>query len=680
MTDTMTMTLVILIKTFDMKRYLLAIFVTILALASCSKDLDRDPIDNNNTIEEATTVLTFTSERPQLDVSTKTAWDADFHGIVWSTGDKIRIGFTFDGNWWSQTAAYDGTGHKKFYPSNDVVIDSENHNIGTFTVPMGANAFTGPTTSGDFVFYAVYPASLVENNQDDAPNVPVSLKSLQIPQADSYDPATDILVGKSKTITSTGLPSEHINLYWTRIVAHGNFTLKNFHGVEDGETISKVEFTAQSEANLTGEQVISVEDGTFTGNVTSNVVKLDGTNLSFVKEDGNTNLNVWLSVMPVTLTSLEVVVETDKATYRRSFTGIEKTLEGNRRNTMGINMASATRTPKEPYYWVRKDISTITSSDVFVIVNKLSDGSTYAMSNDNGSSSAPSAVAVPVTSAGDRLTENPAERLKWTLSEESNGYIFYPAGQTNNYLYNRNNNNSLRVGSLSLWDLWDLLFNGYSWHYTINNNYLYNSSNSRYVGIYIDDNTQDWRSYTSITGQSNIRNQSVAFYVRVDAASYYSYTETFQRDNTFTEQNTDYINGGWFVNTCDGLAIKLTNVNNSGSTIMYAGSRNSASVATITTKTAVPEALKSVTLSITRVNTSLVNSIKLYVSPTSDFSAAAEYTFNIMTTGTNPATASGAALATITAPAANMYYKIAIDLKNGSNGHFRFDRIIYATE
>ena len=487
------MTLVILIKTFDMKRYLLAIFVTILALASCSKDLDDGRINDDSASNGATKVLTFTSERPQLDPTTKTAWDADFHGIVWSTGDKIRIGFTFDGNWWSQTAAYDGTGHKKFYPSNDVVIDSENHNIGTFTVPMGANAFTGPTTSGDFVFYAVYPASLVENNQDDAPNVPVSLKSSQIPQADSYDPATDILVGKSKTVTSTGLPSEHINLYWTRIVAHGNFTLKNFHGVEDGETISKVEFTAQSGANLTGEQVISVEDGTFTGNATSNVVKLDGTNLSFVKEDGNTNLNVWLSVMPVTLTSLEVVVETDKATYRRSFTGIEKTLEGNRRNTMGINMASATRTPKEQYYWVRKDISTITSSDVFVIVNKLSDGSTYAMSNDNGTSSAPSAVAVSVTSAGDRLTtSNPAERIQWTLDEDSDGYIFYPAGQTTNYLYNGSrNNNSLRVGSLSLWDIISILYNGYNRHYTIRNNYLYNSSNSRYVGIYINGNPPD---------------------------------------------------------------------------------------------------------------------------------------------------------------------------------------------
>lgn len=654
-----------------MKKYLVALFVTILALASCAKDLDDGRINDDNTIEEATTILTFASERPQLDPSTKTAWDPDFKGIVWSANDKIKIGFTFNGEWWAQSAPY-ASGNPspnnriKFYESGGVAIDPDRHNIGTFTV---STTVTGPTTSGDFVFYAFYPSSASEsNNQDDAPNISTTLKSYQTPAADSFDPTTDILVAQSKTISpdDPGLPTETINLYWTRVVAHGNFTLKNFQGVQDGETISKVVFTAQDEANLTGEQVISVADGSFSGKVTSNVVKLDGTNLSFSKdESGNTNLNVWLSVMPVTLTSLDVVVETNKATYHRSFTGIERKLEGNRRNTMGINMATAERTPKGQYYWVRRDISHITSNDVFVIVNRLSNGSTYAMANNNSSN--PAAVSIGVTPSGDRLTADPSDILKWSLRELDDGFVFYPYDQTSNYLYYNGGtgNGTLRVG------------NGNYRYFAVYNNYLVNIIEyygsyyvNSYVGVY---NAQNWRCYTST---NDISNQSVAFYVRVDAASYTDYSVTFQNGTTFTDSNTDYHNGGSFVNTCDGLALTLTNVNNTGDngTIMRAGHRTYASVATITTNAAIPEAIKTVSLSITRINWDYVNSLKLVVSPTSDFSTTSEYSFS----GFAP----GDISATITDPAANMYYKIVIDLKayRNNNGHFRFNRIIYATE
>lgn len=492
-----------------MKKYLVAFFVTILALASCSKDLDDGRINDDNASNGATTVLTFTSERPQLDPTTKTSWDADFHGIVWSTDDKIRIGFTFNGNWWSQKAAYDGSGYIKFYQSNGVAIDPENHNIGTFTVPV-TNAFIGPTESGDFVFYAIYPGSKFDTNQNGAPNVPITLKEYQIPAENSFDPETDILVGKSKTVTSTGLPSEHINLYWTRVVAHGNFTLKDFQDVADDETISKVVFTAQEGANLTGKQVVSVADGSFVGNETSNIVTLDGTNLSFVKDEQNkTNINIWLSVMPVTLTALDVVVETNKATYHKSWSGISKTLQGNARNTMGINMATAETELKEEYYWVKRDISTITPSDIFVIVGD--NGSTYAMPNDKGTST-PEVVSVALSADGNKLAKEPAERLRWSLTSESHWwwgttYHFYPNGNTSTWLYCTDSNSGVRVGT-----------NGDYNTFAIVSGYLYNTGRNRMVGIY---NSQDWRCYSSIpliyNIPSNISNQSFAFYVRVAA-------------------------------------------------------------------------------------------------------------------------------------------------------------------
>ncbi len=654
MTATMTMTLVILIKTFDMKRYLLAIFVTVLTVASCTKGLDEDIIDGNNTndnnaIDQVTTVLTFTGERPQLDPSTKTAWDAETESIVWSANDKIKIGFTFNGNWWSQNTAASQNNKIKFYQSNEVTIDSENSSIGTFTVPSG---FKGSTTSGDYVFYAVFPGPKIDNDQTNTARIPITLNPKQIPAENSFDIQTDILVGKSRTVTSTGLPTEPLTIFWQRVVAHGNFTLKDFQGVEAGETISKVVFTAQEGANLAGIEYLSVTDGTFTGNQTSNVITLDGTNLSFATEEGKKNLNVWLSVIPVTLTSLDVVVETNKATYHKSWTEISKTLKGNARNTMGMNMANATRTAKtERYIWVRRDLSAITEHDVFVIVGD--NGSTYAMTNDKGTGSAPTAQRVTVS--GNKLVGDPAERLQWHLTKDGDNYTFYPVGSTTTWLYCRNQDNGVRVGTNA------------NKVFTLSGRYLHNTATNRYLGIY---KSRDWRCYDNT--DNNISRQFTRFYVRVDdAASFTEYTTIFQRGTTFTTTVNNYT--GSFVNTCEGLSLTLTNINNSNSTEMYAGRSSSASVATITTNDAIPEAIRTVTLSLTDLDPDYCNSIKLIVSPTSDFSSTSEYRFS----GYVP----GDISATISDPETYMYYKIVIDLKSNwwsEDGFCRFNKIVYA--
>ena len=49
--------------------------------------------------------------------------------------------------------------------------------------------------------------------------------------------------------------------------------------------------------------------------------------------------------------------------------------------------------------------------------------------------------------------------------------------------------------------------------------YLYNNATSRYIGIY---NSQDWRCYTTIN--NNIKDQTFAFYKRVDEGSLVTYT------------------------------------------------------------------------------------------------------------------------------------------------------------
>lgn len=96
--------------------------------------------------------------------------------------------------------------------------------------------------------------------------------------------------------------------------------------------------------------------------------------------------------------------------------------------------------------WVETAISSLTSSDVFV----LSDGS-YAFTNDNGTSSAPSAVAITVASS--KITSTVNANMKWNISGNgTDGYVFYPNGLTTTWLYCSTNassgtNNNIRVGT-----------------------------------------------------------------------------------------------------------------------------------------------------------------------------------------------------------------------------------------
>ena len=147
--------------------------------------------------------------------------------------------------------------------------------------------------------------------------------------------------------------------------------------------------------------------------------------------------------------------------------------------------------------WVLTNLADLTASDVFVIVGN--NGSDYAMSNDGGTTSAPSAVAVTVT--GNEITSSVASTIKWTVSgDATNGYIFYPNGSTETWLYCTNTNNGVRVGAN--------MANTFKMEAT--SGYLVHQGTSRYIGIY---NSQDWRCYTSIN--SNIQGQTFAFYKKV---------------------------------------------------------------------------------------------------------------------------------------------------------------------
>ena len=218
----------------------------------------------------------------------------------------------------------------------------------------------------------------------------------------------------------------------------------------------------------------------------------------------------------------DITVGTDKVTFTISAnTGDERT--GTITLTYGTLTKDVTVTqakyvaPAEEYTWVKTELANLSATDVFVIVGN--NGSTYAMSNDNGTGSAPIATAVNIT--GNIWTGAIADNLLWNVSgNATDGYTFYPNGTTETWLYCTNTNNGVRVGT-----------NADNNTFTLDGDYLKNTATSRYVGIY---NSQDWRCYDSNGG--NIENQTFAFYKKADASvtissvGYKAYNTTIDTD------------------------------------------------------------------------------------------------------------------------------------------------------
>lgn len=311
--------------------------IAVIAMASCQK---------NEFVPEYTTSkgLTFSSVKPVLEDETKTAWNGT--SILWSNGDAIRVAYTCDGVW--QNA--DGTAtaeskNAKIYQSTALSANAE---TAQFTVPGN---FKG-TAEGSYVFYGAYPASACTDgsNFKFAPSLTVTIPETQTPAAESFDSAADFMLGTSAN-TYTGIPKEAVSMSWDRMVAHAQLTFKALNGFTAGETISKVELTANSEADMVGKHYIYLDTKKVTkpkGTVT-NALTIKGTNIS-VDETGT--FVAWASFLPCTINSLTVVVTTNKATYTREIASCELVFKKNARNILGIKMDEAVRaelTPQSDY-------------------------------------------------------------------------------------------------------------------------------------------------------------------------------------------------------------------------------------------------------------------------------------------------------------------------------------------
>ena len=341
-----------------------------IATLACATACQREvlPVED---ISETEGTFTFKSVKPVLEDEnpTRTEWTGET--IQWSKDDQIRMAYTVEGEW--QGMSDDNTA-PKLYASNKLAEACE---VAEFTV----NSNFGSTATGTHVFYGLYPGTLVSSTSfNDAPVADINLPSEQTPAADSFDGAADVMIGISEELAAKPSSEETVLMSWTRLVAHADLTIKNLT-INEGETIVNVILTAQEGADLVGMHSLNLVTGEVSnpqGATNEIVIKAD--NLTYA----NKAIKVWASMLPVTLSELTVTVETDKAYYVRSFTGISREFKKNMRNTMNIGMTSAVRTEKATDLEDYQESFDNTLGEFTIEKQVLSEGLSYVWAKNSG--------------------------------------------------------------------------------------------------------------------------------------------------------------------------------------------------------------------------------------------------------------------------------------------------------
>ncbi len=308
------------------------IAATTLSFAACQKEA------SSPAIEDELVSLNFTSANP----TTKTVADAVNKTILWEKGDKISIAYTVNNKW--QNANGDATKNKpaKIYVSNGLDTGGE---TAVFNISGDFNS----TATGVHQFYSVYPSSCVKSTDINyAPSVTMTIPDVQTPAENSFDAAADLMIGKAtKTYNSlSDARADAIPLLWQRIVSHADITLKGLQGLTENEVITTIVLTADADAKLVGDRWIDIQNGNILGPkpiTDANILTINGTNLKVNKN----NVEFWAAVMPATVKSLNIVVETNKATYTRNIESCNIVFKQNARKGLNVDMSSVTRVEKE---------------------------------------------------------------------------------------------------------------------------------------------------------------------------------------------------------------------------------------------------------------------------------------------------------------------------------------------
>lgn len=177
-----------------------------------------------------------------------------------------------------------------------------------------------------------------------------------------------------------------------------------------------------------------------------------------------------------------------------------------------------------------------------------------------------------------------------------------------------------------------------------------------------EDNTAEFTA--------ELNNKVVVEFVSESAPVAKVYTVSFVKDNN--EAANDYVST--WKNTSDNLKFTIANGNNYKGTWDYVKfGTKSASTGTITTDSPFAEAIVESAITIDKVNDAYINSIKLLVSTSADFTTDTTTSYDVKVASEEQTTK-------IKTPVANAYYRYVIDCKQSKkNGSIQISKITFTT-
>lgn len=335
-----------------MKKVLFIASLLAIVAQSCTKE------DSQNVVAEQKTTIEVVAD---LGDETRTYYDGD--NIKWAeSGEQLNIIYYADDNSSSrrQTATH-----------TDYTIDAEGRILFTadFTTTDGATSYT---------LGAFYPYAYKSTTS----SISLTVPQMQTPTADSYDPATDILVSK-EPVTIEGTP-ESVKFTFARMVAFAKMTLK---GIGAGETIEKVTF--YSSAKPAGAVEFKVHEAATVENAKwyNNYEEITITRENWVATGEDV---VWMTTVPTDLsgTDFTVTVVTDKYTYTKSVDLTDKTLTFERGDVAIFTVNDLQRQEKPKAYKLLTDINELNAGDQILLCTKNTESSSAKLLSTTADGSA----------------------------------------------------------------------------------------------------------------------------------------------------------------------------------------------------------------------------------------------------------------------------------------------------
>ena len=320
-----------------MKRILFTLTAIAALVCSCTNELGEQ-----NIVEQSATIAV---EVTPADARTY----VDGNIIRWAeSGESLNIIYFADDSYsrrQSQT-------HEDY-----TVTDNRAQFTADFTKTDGASKYT---------FGAFYPYAYKSTTS----SISLTVAQEQNSTAETFDPATDILVSANPVVTAA-LPNK-ISFTFARMVAFAKMTIT---GIEAGEKIQSVVFS--SPAKPAGTVTVKVHEP----NTVENAVWYNNYEDITIKAAGREATGTdtfWFTAVPTDLSGSEftVTVLTDKNLYAKTVDLTGKKLNFERADVAVFTVKNVEKQEKPKVYKLLTDVAELNSGDKVIITNKKIESTT----------------------------------------------------------------------------------------------------------------------------------------------------------------------------------------------------------------------------------------------------------------------------------------------------------------